>query len=335
MKFLFLIIAVLGLLLLNTAAVSGKDVRSLPPHTVIPYVLESGIYNGVDKAGKVFSEEISIAGAHWIVLQFGEYDLGENSYIRIEFSQDGRNIKLTGAVLDLMGGWPVPFPASAVRLELHVAPDDNSVYFHIDQVLAGTEPLTKYAKSECQNGCGPDGWICDELAEDECSLLDLFFEADCNRHDNCYCYSAATYCEGRDYCDNSFCADMEITCMTQHPGSEGCLALALTACALVKSLGSLFYIDPQEQDCNDYDHRCGSGEWCLTMLNPEVYVDGSYTGCPSYGKKCTPRTTVADGISLVMPSGTVTIIGGTYSENLTITKNVILKASGGITVIGD
>jgi hypothetical protein len=334
MKFLFLSIAVLGLLLLTTTAVLGKDVRSFPPHTIIPYSLESGKYTGADKSGLVFSEEISIADAHWIVLQFGEYNLGENSYVRIEFSQDGKNIKLTGAVLDLMEGWPIPFPASTVRLELHVAPDDNNVYFHINQVLAGLEPLIKYIKGECHNGCGPDGYICDELAEDECALFDQYFEADCNHHDNCYCYGAATYCEGRDYCDNRFCADMEITCMTQHPGSDECLALALTACGLVKLLGPLFYIDPQDQECNDYYHLCGPGEWCLGEVNPDVYVNSTYTGCPSYGQKCTPVTTVDEGLGIVSPGGTVTVRTGTYPENLTITKSLILKASGGTTIIG-
>lgn len=335
MKFLFLSIAVLGLLLLTTTTVLGKDVRSFPPHTVIPYSLESGKHTGADKSGLVFSEEISIADARWIVLQFGEYNLGENSYVRIEYSQDGRNIKLTGAVLDLMKGWPIPFPASDVRLELHVAPDDNNVYFHIDRVLAGLEAHNKYAKSECQNGCGPGNWICEEVGESVCDYLDSYFIDDCNRHDNCYCYSAATFCEGRGYCDDSFYADMIHTCLTYYPNDDSCIVAALVAYGAVKLLGSLFYKTPEDQECNDYDHRCGPGEWCLGEVNPDVYVNGSYTGCPSYGQKCTPVTTVSEGLGIVSPGGSVTVRTGTYPENLTISKNVILKAGGGTTIIGD
>ena len=69
-------------------------------------------------------------------------------------------------------------------------------------------------------------------------------------------------------------------------------------------------------------------------LGGTVYVDSSASGSQN-GTQSNPYDTVAEGVGLAWDGCRVIIDSGSYSENLTITEELTLLASGGSVVIGN
>ncbi len=191
--------------------------------------------------------------------------------------------------------------------------------------------LPMRALADCENGCGPNGWIGDAVG----TVLDPLFLEACQRHDECYCHATATYCKTREECDDDFRADMLRMCRDVHAGEPiapaACEAAAEIAYAAVAALGESFFVDPSVQHCMDYD---GLGIECPEAVLLTVIVDASFRGCPQLGTSTNPVTTVSSGASRVASGGTLVIAAGLYPETLTIATSITLTADAGSVTIG-
>ena len=133
----------------------------------IPYhkeanFLDSGIHDGLtdSTAGTfvAFHTVIQVPNAPWIRLHFGEYHLDSLTYITINSLEDSGRQRLDARSLPQWNNSSAYFNGDAVEIELHVAPEDRSVFFRINQISVG-EREDAEALGKTISLCGSDDRI--------------------------------------------------------------------------------------------------------------------------------------------------------------------------------
>ncbi|MCB9420735.1 MAG: trypsin-like serine protease [Ardenticatenaceae bacterium] len=127
--------------LANQGSTTGSNVQTEPvPYHFEPYDLDSRQDTGLETAVPgIFKQTISIKGAVWLRLHFGEYNLDRSSYLTITSLQDGGDQQLDSRSLPLWENSSAVFNGNAVTIELHAAPGDEGVYFVVDAVVVGDQ----------------------------------------------------------------------------------------------------------------------------------------------------------------------------------------------------
>jgi len=108
------------------------------PHHRQPYLLDSGVQKGLEaETASLFRETVQAAGVPWLRLHFVDYDLGEQSFVRITSLGDGA-VQILDA--DSLGHWygsSAFFNGDAVEVELYVAPVETDVFIKIQEITVG------------------------------------------------------------------------------------------------------------------------------------------------------------------------------------------------------
>jgi V8-like Glu-specific endopeptidase len=144
LRLVFLCFGLLGNLLgsIGSAPIAVQAAPGDPPaYRTVAYSLDSGRYNGAGLVERIaFERIIEIDQAAWLRVHFSAYQLGEHSYVTLKGLKDQGVQRFDARSLPLWHDTSAYFNGGAVRVTLHVAPDDRDVFVQIDQVLAS--PLT-------------------------------------------------------------------------------------------------------------------------------------------------------------------------------------------------
>lgn len=133
-------IIVTGGLLLWSMVIASAQPATLPFHTV-SYSLNSGIHDGHGESERaVWREVIQLADAPWLRLQFGEANLGSQSYVQVTSLYDGSSQRLNGVGLTQWYSTSAFFNGDEVEVQLIVSPADFGVYIGIVEVFIGDPP---------------------------------------------------------------------------------------------------------------------------------------------------------------------------------------------------
>ena len=144
--------ALLGLSVLGAAA-QAQDLAMAPEKAPVPFRVEPYLVTPAPMAAedaesaRPFHEEIRIPGATWLQVRFGDYDLGENSYLTVTGIQDGVEQRLTAKTLPQAYGVSAIFNGEGVDVDLHIAPGDSGVFVDIQEVNVGQDPF--FEESQC------------------------------------------------------------------------------------------------------------------------------------------------------------------------------------------
>ncbi len=90
-----------------------------------------------DAGNPAFKETIKVPGANWIRLEFGEYNLGEKSYVMITSLEDGGRQRLDARSMPQWRNRSAFFNGEAVTVELFVQPGESGIFFTIKTVYYG------------------------------------------------------------------------------------------------------------------------------------------------------------------------------------------------------
>jgi V8-like Glu-specific endopeptidase len=153
------------------------------------YPLDSGMHAGVgDETAVAYEHTVRIAGAQWLRLHFGDYYLGQRSFITITSLQDGSRQRLDATSIREWGDSSGFFNGDAVVVRLHVAPGDAGVFFRLEEVSAGgpaaAGPLSPQATTEL---CGTD----DRHQTDDPAVGRFIFDDGVSRISRCTGYIAS------------------------------------------------------------------------------------------------------------------------------------------------
>ncbi|MCC7293026.1 MAG: hypothetical protein IT449_13275 [Phycisphaerales bacterium] len=108
------------------------------PAESMPYPMASGeLKNPNDEMMVVPIGVVTVAGAPWLQIHVGAFDLGEGSYILFRSVEDGYWLRHNDETLAQWNGWSAFFNGDAVEVELHVAPWAEHVFADVDAVLVG------------------------------------------------------------------------------------------------------------------------------------------------------------------------------------------------------
>ncbi len=108
------------------------------PHRREPYPVDSGIHTGRAPVSTVeFRRVVRVPGVPWLRLYFSDYNLGERSFITITSLKDGGYQRHDTKSLPQWGNASAYFNGDAVRIELHVAPGEENIFFRIEEILVG------------------------------------------------------------------------------------------------------------------------------------------------------------------------------------------------------
>lgn len=125
----------------------GQYVGKAPQH-MEAYDYTSPLANGQGEEYVASQHVVTIAGAPWLVLHFGHYDLGDNSYITITSLKDGETLRLNDRFMGLYNGSSCGFNGESLLITLHVAPGDENVFYSIAALTVG-EWVTGAPESQC------------------------------------------------------------------------------------------------------------------------------------------------------------------------------------------
>ncbi len=145
--------AFLGLSVVNLTAQANEEVASIAqmapvPFRVEPYATSAAPMSAEEaQTGQPFHEEIRIPGATWLQVRFGDFDLGENSYVTITGVQDGVEQRLTAKTMEEAYGTTAIFNGEGVDVDLHIAEGDSGVFVDIQEVNVGQDPI--FEESQC------------------------------------------------------------------------------------------------------------------------------------------------------------------------------------------
>ncbi len=117
-----------------------------------------GKYDGAPQGEVVYSDTVYLRGARWMRLSFGEYNLGEGSYLVLRSLLDGGEQRLDAKTLPQWNNLSAYFNGDRVLVELHVAPGDTGVFYTLTTVFrdsAGASGGQSGAK-EVVSLCGDD-----------------------------------------------------------------------------------------------------------------------------------------------------------------------------------
>ncbi|UCD38447.1 MAG: hypothetical protein JSW54_02935, partial [Fidelibacterota bacterium] len=150
---------IIGLVLLvSLPAIATTQPGKYPFHREA-YFLDTGRHNGLpDSAATsspVFSGLISIPGAAWLRLHFGDNHLDSLSYILITSLNDGARQRLDAVSLKQWRGNSAFFNGDGLELELYAAPGDSGVFLELHEVLVG-ERVRVSTLGKVMDLCGAD-----------------------------------------------------------------------------------------------------------------------------------------------------------------------------------
>lgn len=128
------LVFVLPILCCTTAATSQTVV--VPSHTQ-KYDVHSGTFSGRTEVFKAFSSVVRADGAPWLQVHFSQSNLGTRSYITIKSPEGRARQDLNATGLKQWQNFSAYFGGDAVEITLHVAPDDEDVFFTIDNIIVG------------------------------------------------------------------------------------------------------------------------------------------------------------------------------------------------------
>lgn len=136
-------VIMLGLSGFSCIAMAQQPAAPVPYHTE-PYTRPSaGVFRGAEgpqaEALTAVSETVRAPGAPWLRLRFRDYNLGENSFIVITSLQDGASQRLDAQTLSQWGDTTAFFNGDAVKIELHVAPGEDGIFYRIEELIVGEQ----------------------------------------------------------------------------------------------------------------------------------------------------------------------------------------------------
>ncbi len=137
---------------------------SQQPAAPVPYRTESysgpstESFRGVEdlqaEPAMATNETVRIAGATWLRLRFRSYNLGQDSFITVTSLKDGATQRLDSLTLSQWGDMTAFFNGEAVEIELHVAPGESGIFYHVGDVIVGEEAGAQVAAPPPEDGNG-------------------------------------------------------------------------------------------------------------------------------------------------------------------------------------
>jgi len=117
------------------AATVPVEPRARTPVRTEACPLSSGVYENLSGADYVvaFREVVRVRDAAWVRLHFGDYHLGEASFIQITSVEDGARQRLDSNSIVHYRNSSAYFNGDAVELELHVAPGDRGIFLDLKE----------------------------------------------------------------------------------------------------------------------------------------------------------------------------------------------------------
>lgn len=112
--------------------------------------IHSGIHSGQDAATR--SADLAMvdsAGAVWLRLHFSDHNLGDGSYLTITSVLDGGQQRLDARSMIPWQNSTAIFNGDAVVVELHVDPDDEGVFYEIEEISVGEYSNAASPRSQC------------------------------------------------------------------------------------------------------------------------------------------------------------------------------------------
>lgn len=106
----------------------------------VPYELSMGSDSTKLSAEGSVSELIQVDGAPWLRLDFGDVNLGNNSYIEITSIEDAATQVLTTNTIKQWQNESAYFNGDAVTINVVIAPEDRNILVDISGVVAGISP---------------------------------------------------------------------------------------------------------------------------------------------------------------------------------------------------
>ena len=130
----------LALLALAPPALAQNPNIALTHQTVN---LDSGLHsNNTPNETVPFVDAVIVTGADWFRLGFGEYNLGERSYIVLRSLGDADEQRLDARSVPVWNNRSAMFNGDGVIVELHVAPGEQGIFVEVAQAVgAFWEPL--------------------------------------------------------------------------------------------------------------------------------------------------------------------------------------------------
>lgn len=178
-----------GLLIIFSSIVTSQT-EFIPNKERIPYHLQeyltiSGIHNGNKIYGtqpvSVYQDFIQVSDAPWLRLYFGKCNLGYRSFIKITSLKDGERQHLNSTTLKQWYNTSALFNGDALKVELHVAPEDQGIFFEIEKIMVGNRPtrtginsLSKVASDPCTGWCGICGGYDDRSSTNDPGVGRIF-----------------------------------------------------------------------------------------------------------------------------------------------------------------
>lgn len=103
--------------------------------------LNSGLHALADTPGAVpalvLHESVQVEEAEWLRLRFGDWHLGQNSYLVLTAHEDGAQQRFDAQSLARWQGASAFFNGAAIDIKLYVAPGDQDVFFELREVMVG------------------------------------------------------------------------------------------------------------------------------------------------------------------------------------------------------
>lgn len=109
------------------------------PFHVDARTIQSGRHTAaqVDGTQAAFSTLVQSLDAPWLQIQFGETELGRDSYLRLTALRDGAVQELDAETLAAWNNRSAMFNGDTIKVELLVAPEDTGVFFEVKAIKVG------------------------------------------------------------------------------------------------------------------------------------------------------------------------------------------------------
>jgi V8-like Glu-specific endopeptidase len=134
-----------------------KSQQAPIPFNLVPHPYSSKLHDGVQQLVIAEGTDVKIGGASWLQLRFGDYHLGEHSFIAVTSTSDGGRQILSAQSLPEWHNASAYFNGDTVRVDLHVAPGDKGVFYKIASVVAGKAAASQASTTLApQDLCGQD-----------------------------------------------------------------------------------------------------------------------------------------------------------------------------------
>jgi hypothetical protein len=108
------------------------------PYQRQPYHLDSGVHeNRAAQPSMAVRQVIRVPGVPWLRLRFSAHHLGAKSYLTITSLKDDSQQRLDATTIRQWRDTSAYFNGDAVQVELHVAPQEQGIFFRVDEIIAG------------------------------------------------------------------------------------------------------------------------------------------------------------------------------------------------------